>query len=126
MKKKFLWWIGLLFIGGTLGFYNFLQPSHYEARFPIDFIPYSGQPRTEVEIEGHSYPLMIDLGSSSYLTLTSEILDKIDKQPAGYISTIDLKGNEYRSRACRIPQIKIRNMVISKLEAIEEEEGFLA
>lgn len=111
-------------MGGILTY--FLQENHYEARFPIDYVPYSGQPRTEVVIEGVPYSLVIDLGSPFWLSLKNEILEKIEKQPTGNVISIDIKGHQYTSQAYIIPQIKIRNLSIMKVHVTEEGPGFLS
>lgn len=127
MKKTkivFVYLAPVLIFGGFL-FYYFQSDTHYEARIPLDFIPYSKQPRAEVLIEGNKYPLMIDLGSPSSLTLKTEILDTIQKIPTGIVYSTDFKGNEYKSKTYLLPEIRIRNMIITKVETIDEGINFL-
>ena len=124
MKKILLIICPLLALGAIL-FYKFLEKDHYEARFPIDFVPFTRQPRTEVKIGDLSYQFMIDLGSSSFITMKSTLLSTLEKKPHRSIVSFDMKGNKYYSESYIIPEIKIRNITIRKIEVIEETADFL-
>lgn len=126
MQKKILLYATLLLIVGVFLFYSLLHKGHYETKLPIDFIPYTNQPRTEVVIEGKKYPLMIDLGSSSRLTLRTEILNNIQKSFLRTTKRFDIKGNEYVLPVYLLRNLNIKNMALKNIEAIDEGNDFLA
>ena len=126
MKRRFLLIVApILILGAFFLFDHLIDRSHNEARLPIGFIPYTKEPVTEVMIEGQKYPLMIDLGSSSRLILRNEVLDKIQKTPLRDTRSIDIRGNEYSSKIYLLPEMKIRNLTLKKIETTAEDDDFL-
>ena len=103
-----------------------LSENDYDVSFPIEFIAESGLPKTTVEIEGSPYSLMIDLGSSDVLSLSSEILAIIHaKTPLEETYFVDIKGNEYKTERFLIPEIKLGRMRAYKITVTEESYDFL-
>jgi hypothetical protein len=84
----------------------------------------SDVPLIEIEIEGSIYPVMLDLGSYTQVSLEQEILKKISKKPLGIAQFGDIKGNNYESQKYLIPEIKIGNSIFSEVIVKEENDDF--
>ena len=128
MKKRSYIFLALLFIGGLIIYYLSSQSNdglvQYDVRFPIDFIPYSNQPRTRVKIEDIEYRLLIDLGSPAYLTLREELLEKVqNKAPFRNRTIINLIGEEYPIQSYLIPKAKVWYLKIENFEIEEDSPG---
>ena len=123
LKKAIYFFSTLFFIGG-LTFYYSSRPNVYDVRFPIDFVPGIGFPRTLVKIEGKPYRFFIDTGSSSCLSLEKELLDQIQEKQflQNYITT-NVGGEIYPVKAYRIPLVKIWYLEIKNPEIIEASPG---
>ena len=128
MKKTIYIFLALLLSGGlTIYYFSFRTnnwPAKYEIRFPIDFIHYSKQPRTLVKIEGIEYHLLVDLGSPSYLTLSKELLEKIqDKKLFRNHIMVNLAGEEHLTKSYIIPSAKIWYLKLANFEIEEDVPG---
>ena len=124
MKKTLYFFSALLVIGGLIFYYFSRQPVGYDVRLPVDFVPYTDQPRTVVEIEGNIYRLLIDSGSASCLTLEKELLDKLqDKEFLQEAIIINAVGEKHLIQTYRIPQVKVWYLKITDVEIENATRG---
>lgn len=104
-----------------LGFFR-----SYYFSIPIEFVNAYQIPCTSIEIEGRSYPVEIDLGSKTALSLHKEVLDKISKDRCGVSRRLDFLGNKYETPLYFISNVKIGSLLLRKIKAKEESSGFSA
>lgn len=98
----------------------------YYFSIPIEHVNAYRIPCTSIEIEGKNYPVEIDLGSKTALSLHKEVLDKIRKDPCGLSRRADFLGNKYETPLYLIPSIKIGSLLLKKIKAKEESLDFTA
>ncbi|MES2122556.1 MAG: hypothetical protein V4492_07255 [Chlamydiota bacterium] len=72
-------------------------------------------PFTEVEIQGHSYPLKLNLGSEFPLCLSKTILEQLKKKDAGKVRVAT--GSEVRSY--RLKEVTIGKLTFKDVLAVE-------
>lgn len=88
----------------------------------------SGQndPSIKVKIQGHKYPLRIDLGSKLELELSKSTLNLLDKTPHKSLTTRDMTGRPYENPAHVIPSIEINGLVFDQVVTIEENVDYIS
>lgn len=126
MKTKWL----MSFIAGFLSVSSVVFPSlHdgtlYHLEIPMDFsnanIPY-----IEVDIEGMAHHLEIDTGSLFALSMTKELLGKIDKKElVGMNEWWDLAGNRYESPTYLLSSMSIGDITASDIPVQQEDDDFV-
>src|SRR3569832_918619 len=84
-------------------------------RFTSNHLPY-----IQAEVENLRCQMLIDLGSDSECTLSTDVLGQIKKDFLRSIHWIDLKGNSHQTNEFLISLIKIESARIKKLKAKEE------
>lgn len=95
-------------------------------RIPVSISEESGLPFAEVEIEGEKYPVLVDLGSSLCLTLSEEIVNHIrEKQPYRQRVITAFNGKSYPLESYIVSDVRLRNLVIGKLEVSKGSKDFL-
>lgn len=113
------WWFFFQYNQHT----NILAKGIY-ARIPIEFI--RDNALIEVEIEGKKYPIKLDLGAACQFTFFREALENIsEKQFVEFITTTDIKGNQYKVSSYSVPLIKIKNLKCKNVEILEESRDFV-
>jgi hypothetical protein len=90
----------------------------------VNFNP-SGSPLINIEIDGDSFPVVLDSGSKFQLSLHKSVLEKIHKIKLGTAQWHDFKGNFYESPSYLIPKIKIGNLTLTDVVVAEESEEFI-
>lgn len=85
---------------------------------------YSRCPIISVEIEGNSYPLELDLGSKTPLSLQARVLEKIHKEEQGISHYLDFRGNKYECPNYIIPSASLHGFSTSKVGIKEEAFTF--
>jgi hypothetical protein len=101
----------------------YLQPIEYFHSLPVTFKE-SGLPVLEVLIGEKNYPLELDLGAYSELSLREEVLRNIDKVSNGTAEWRDFKGNVYTAPAYTLPQIKIGDLEFNEVNTQQTREEF--
>jgi len=131
MKKVALISLTLLVLIGCLFFFTQQNLRKHQltrkgsyARIPLQFI--GNNVLMDVEIEGEKYPIKLDLGASSQFTFFSETLKKIhEKKFLEFVTTIDVKGNEYKVNSYSIPYINAKNLSCKDAIVYEEPLEFV-
>ncbi|MBX9745076.1 MAG: hypothetical protein K2X08_07710 [Chlamydiales bacterium] len=98
-------------------------PRTYFERLPVTFDPCM-IPAINAAIEGNTYALQLDLGSSFLCSLNKEILDQIQKSDYGTASWRDYKGNLYESRAYTISKIQVGNFTLKNVIVKQDRDDF--
>ncbi len=98
-------------------------PPIYFERFPITFGD-RGLPIINISIEGTTYSLEFDLGSSFPVSLNEKILKTIHKISYGTAYWSDFRGTRYESPAYTIPEIKIGNLILADVFSKQNNEDF--
>lgn len=102
----------------------YIEPlERYFECIPITFAS-RGSPTVDVSIEGNTYPLEIDLGSSFPFSLRQEVLQNIYKTSYGTAEWSDFRGERYASPAYTIPEIKIGNLTFADMMTKQNREDF--
>lgn len=128
MKTKYILRISiaLVLIGSAL-FFSFRNPKKsYSFRIPVNFVPFSGHPRVDVNIEGQTYSLIIDTGICYPLTLDKKILEVIHEKESGETRTHgDFKDNIYISSTYKIPTVRIACLKFENVPVAEQDPAFV-
>jgi len=94
------------------------------SRIPICFI--GGFPVIQLEIEGNSLPVKLDLGSSCQIALNEQALQRISqKKFIGLFDTRDVKGNLYKEACFTVPSIRVKNYEIEGGTIFQESLDFV-
>jgi hypothetical protein len=102
----------------------YIEPSkNYFECIPITFVS-RNSPTIQTSIEGNTYSLELDLGSSFAFALSQDVLQNVRKFKYGTATWRDFKGREYQSPAYSIPEIKINNLKFSHVIAKQSNEDF--
>jgi len=91
---------------------------------PIDRLNLYRIPCVTVEIEGKRYPVEVDLGSKTALSLHSHVLREIHKESIGFARRIDFRGNQYETKVFLIPQVQLGQLIFKKARVKEEAVSF--
>jgi hypothetical protein len=135
MKKVALTFLSLLIL--LVSWYFFSQYDQHKnltnhsisakglyARIPIQFI--GNNALIEVEIEGGKYPVKLDLGASCQFAFFSDALETLcEKKFIEFITTTDVKGNQYKVKNYLIPHIKTKNFKCENVNVLEESRDFV-
>ncbi len=110
---------------GSFVFY-FASKTEY-ARMFITFAP-SNLPTAEINIQGKSYSVLLNLSSIVPLTLNKKVLSSIQKKPHGTIQFKDINGNKIERATFLIPEITMgdltfKNVVVAEADAMLGELG---
>lgn len=124
MKNRFVFRSILLIVVGVICLWYFLSPNDYHERVSVGFM-LNKSPYVSIEIEGKSYPVLIDLGARSQMSLEKDILEQIQKKPEGTHLFRDMHGKRYESVKYRIPKIKIGSVEFKDIEVLEENIDFV-
>ncbi|MBI5346463.1 MAG: hypothetical protein HZB76_04910 [Chlamydiae bacterium] len=88
----------------------FIDSEGYHVCIPVKFNS-ANLPVAKVQIEKKEFYFLVDLGSGIPLSVDHEILKKIvDKESLGIATTINIRGNEYKTQSYFIPRLKIGNL----------------
>lgn len=98
-------------------------PENYFEHVPVTFAS-RGSPTINVSIEGNTYPLELDLGSSFPFSLCENILQNIRKISYGTAEWSDFRGQRYESPAYAIPKINIGNLAFDNMIIRQNREDF--
>ncbi len=94
------------------------------ARIPIQFV--EGSVLVEMEIEKKKYPIKLDLGAACQFAFLKETLESIhEKKKLKFITTTDIKGNQYKSNTYSVPLVKSKNFACKDAIIIEESRDFI-
>jgi hypothetical protein len=128
MKKAALLLLSLLLLLGCL--YVFSQHDQRVnakgryARIPIEFV--GDNALIEIEIEEKKYPIKLDLGAACQFAFFSEVLESIsEKQFIKFLTTTDIRGNQYKIGSYSIPCIKAKNLECQNALIQEELKDFV-
>jgi len=77
-------------------------------------------PYISVFIEGFHYPMVVDLGSRLEMTLQSEYLKHLSKDPNGKENWKNFRGNEFVRSNYKIPEAKIGSLKFENIKVTEE------
>lgn len=93
----------------------------------VSFVSASKEPIINVEIEGHTYPCLLDLGSNiGDIILRSEIINQIKlKEFKCTTKSRDISGNSYLLNEFLIPLLQINTMEFKNPIILEENTQFL-
>lgn len=125
MRKNFFITAGILiltapFLFWYLPFFN--QKYHFQ--IPTQFSAH-GIPLIEIKIQGHEYPLEMDLGSKFQLALYKNILDLLDKTPREPLVCRDIAGRSYETPAYALSSIEVAGMVMDNVVVKEESMDYV-
>ncbi len=119
-----------LFFDGTMKYFLFLSVLLFfglftkepkAIRIPLDFS--HEIPIMQVEIEGKSHPLILDLGIPCEFALKRDVLKAISKKERlGTHTTIDLDGQEYTAQKYLLQRIRIQNGEVIHTIAEEDDD----
>ena len=127
--------IELVALAGFLvgGLYFFFEPSvsrfllyhvlknRIRAEIPVDFSYFDDQPLIEVKIENSTFKLLFDLGSSAFIKLFPEKIEKLGtKHSSGKSRYFDLNGNAHESFVYSIPRVAVANFEFHDVLVDEE------
>ena len=120
MRKTLSFFSALLILGGLTFYYFSSKPTKLDVRFPVDFVPGSGVPRTLVKIEDNVYRFCIDLGAAHSLSLEKEFLDQLQhKEFLRDSTTTTGLGERHAVKMYRIPLAKVWYLHVRNSEIIE-------
>jgi hypothetical protein len=94
------------------------------ARMFVTFGP-TNVPCTEVNIQGKSYSVLVNLGSIVPLTLNKDVLSSIKKKPFGTMQFLNLNGNKIEYPTFVIPEIKIGDLTFTDVIVAERNEEWI-
>lgn len=130
MKKAALIFLTLFMIFGCWYFFSQYNQhtSHLAkgcyARIPIEFI--GDNALIEIEIERKKYPVKLDLGAACQFAFFREALENIsEKKFVEFITTTDLKGNQYKVSSYSVPRVKTKNFECKNAIILEESRDFV-
>jgi hypothetical protein len=111
-RKSFLILTAAISLGGSL-YWALGAPQYQElpncVRVPIRFSFLSHKPLLTIDIQGTSYTIMLDTGSSHPLDLHQRVLEKIpEKQFVQTEPYYDLRGDNYLVSQFILPELKIQ------------------
>lgn len=124
-KRLLLIVIGILFVGGVFFSTAWWLSGRGYHRIPVTFST-SNTPVIEVSIAGKSYPLELDLGTKSLMSLSKQQLSSIDKTVDGTVEWRDIKGHLYQAPSYKISRVQWGDIVLSDVVAREQSSEFLA
>ncbi len=109
-----------------------ITAASYFKFFPFERIPYLAIPvefneqhipYTQVEIEGKTCSLILDLGSVSECWLRKELLDQISKVFIENVKWMDVRGYVHETKEYLIPKMKVQTSWIKDI--IIREENYM-
>jgi hypothetical protein len=93
------------------------------ARIPIQWI--GDNALVEVQVEGKKFLVKLDLGASCQFAFFSEALESIrGKKFIEFITTTDVKGNQYKEKSYSVPLITAKNFSYKNANISEESKDF--
>ncbi len=125
MKRKNLLFflIGVLVASAAIAFFlNDSTETKYYQEIAVTYNS-SETPLVEVSIDGKTYSLPLDLGSRFPLTLNNEVLDNIPKTLNGTTQLQDIKGNLHEVPMYVLQDLKIGDLKLNNVIAIEEKSN---
>ncbi|MBY0529662.1 MAG: hypothetical protein K2P51_05665 [Rhabdochlamydiaceae bacterium] len=108
--------LSLLILGGAK--YFFSHPNEKMVRLYVDFNE-ENCPLTSMKIQGKEYSFVINLGNKFPLHLSKEILQRLEKTDAGFVSSRDLLGEEKMLHAYCLKQVQIGTKTYRNVIAVE-------
>lgn len=101
-------------------FFGLFNKESKTIRIPLDFS--HEFPIMQVEIEGKSHPLILDLGIPCEFALKRDVLEAISKKErVGTHTTIDLEGQEYTAPKYLLQRVRMQNGEV--IHTIAEEDN---
>jgi hypothetical protein len=129
MKKKLALktqlFLLLLFcvVAASLGLW-FAFSSKNHCAIPIQFPGGFHFAYVDAEIEGKHYFLELDTGCNFSLVLVEEVLEKIQKEPLGTVTSRDRKGNQYETQRYLLKKVKMGKATFTNIQVKEESKEF--
>jgi hypothetical protein len=121
--KKHYFFLLISLIAALLTWRSFVCNS-YHFTIPIEKFSDSEIPCTSIKIEDYSYPVEIDLGSKTAISLDKIAIDKVKKNPAGSSRRMDFRGNKYETPLYTIDFLKIGELILGRTKIREESSVF--
>ncbi len=121
IKQKIFWLfcISILIItGGTLWYFS---SKAYFIPFSITYNQFD-HPLIDAKFGTLTYPIEVRIGSRFPLFLNEETLNSIQKQPHETAKWCDLSGQSYEAPSYMIPEIKIGDLILNDMIAIQTKE----
>src|SRR5581483_9146652 len=123
MKKNRLIFFSLFIIFGCGSFLYWFSLQNHTKFIPTTFNDF-GLPMVQVEVEGKSYRVVIDLGSKAQASFDQNILENINKNIYGKTQFRDFKDNRYESSNYLIQKIKLGDVLFNEVMVEERSEAF--
>ena len=101
-------------------FFYFPKKNPY-ARIPVIFLPHSKTPHVEAKVEGIKCLLGLDLGSSSALHLTKNLIEQLHKDQMGKVTWFDMRNNRYENLTYLIDKLTFAKVTVSHIKAWEND-----
>lgn len=111
-----------------LGIINYKTPFFHKKRpitIPVTFGA-ANIPQAQIEIQGNSYLLEIDLGSKFPLSLNPHILELLKKKPQGELSSRDVFGNTHTSMAYLLQNVKLGSLAFNNVLTKTDSEDYVS
>lgn len=98
-------------------------PQPYFERLPILFES-AGVPMINISIEEKDYCVGIDFGNGFPFSFSDSVLEVINKIPYGNATWLDFKGNQYKSDAYIVPEVRIGGLTLSNKIVNQTKQEF--
>jgi hypothetical protein len=121
MRRKIILCFGIL--GCIISSWYFSRANKYYEPITIEF-GRANTPRTEVQIEGKTFVLDVDLGSKFSLDLRKDVIEKIEKKKFHGMGNWKIpSGHEYEAPNYIIPKVTLGNLTFKDVivQQIEDE-----
>jgi len=119
-SKSLLYVFFAVMIG--IGIFLYVLSDSYFVSLPITYNK-DNHPVIDVKIGNRTFAVDVSVGSKHSLFLSKESLDYIKKQPQGSSEWHDLTGGRYESPSYLIPKMKIENLTVKDVVAIQSYEN---